>query len=337
MEYVGPVHESVSSGYSLTEPDIGEFSVNTCTSFHDGIPSATFVNQFTTRAVTCTTSTVTVGRPLMSSHLYSPPVSDVGTQMVEETSLHGRIWIPSSHSTPIVQKATGQYSNRIGLQNHYDREPDAQHQRLVSADRPSNGGQQCVDQGEQYGWVQFGMQYQWPTAQPHVPGQDHRVMQHDTIVRSRATPPNHLSLTYEAWVSEMEPLLQQAFEAGRQSVTEPKLTVRMSDGMSEFLQTCLPMQSQEQWRGASVGSTSRGRRPVGSLMMPAGEDPIQVAAMEATFPVATTGATQRATLGPSRILPGCQGHGAPGTSSAVELIQEQQQSRKMQLLQWAPP
>ena len=212
MEYVDPVHESVSSGYSLTEPDIGVFSVNT--PFHDGIPSARFVHQSTTRANTCTTVTVTVGRPLMSSHLYSPTVSDVGTQMVEETSLHGRIWIPSSYSTPAVQKATGQYSNRIGPQNHVDREPDSQHWRLVSDDRPSNGGQQCVDQGERYGRVQFGTQYQWPTDQPHVPRQCHGVMQHDTVVGSRATPPNRPSLSYEAWVSEMEPLLRQAFEAG---------------------------------------------------------------------------------------------------------------------------
>ena len=320
MEYVDPVHESVSSGYSLTEPDIGVFSVNT--PFHDGIPSARFVHQSTTRANTCTTVTVTVGRPLMSSHLYSPPVSDVGTQMVEETSLHGRIWIPSSYSTPAVQKATGQYSNRIGPQNHVNREPDSQHWRLVSDDRPSNGGQQCVDQGERYGRVQFGTQYQWPTDQPHVPGQCHGVMQHDTVVGSRATPPNRPSLSYEAWVSEMEPLLRQAFEAGRQSTTELNPTVCMSDGMSEFPQTRLPMQSrEEQWRGAPVGSTSKGRRPVGGLMMPAGEEPTQVAATEATSLVATsgaTGATQRATLGPSRISPDCQGYGAPGTSSVVE-------------------
>ena len=320
IEYVDPVHESVSSGYSLTEPDIGVFSVNT--PFHDGIPSARFVNHFTTRAVTCTTPTVTVGRPLMSSHLYSPPVSDVETQMVEETSLHGRIWIPSSHSTPAVPKATGQYSKRIGPQNHYDRDPDSQHWRLVSDDRPSYCGQQRVDQGERYGRVQFGTQYQWHTAQPHLSGKGHGVMQHDTIVRSRATPPNHPSLTYKTWVSEMEPLLRQAFEAGRQSATEPKPTVCMSDGMSEFPQTRQPMQSQEeQWRGASVGSTSKGRRPVGGLMMPAGEEPTQVVTTEATLPVATsgaTGATQRATLGPSRILPDCQGHGAPVTSSVVE-------------------
>ena len=58
-------------------------------------------------------------------------------------------------------------------------------------------------------------------------------------------------------------------------------------------------------------------------MIPAGEEPTQVAATEATSPVATsgaTGATQRAALGPSRILPDCQGHGAPGTSSVVECI-----------------
>ena len=204
MEYVDPVHESMSSGYSLTEPDIGVFSVNT--PFHDGMTSARFVNQSTTRANTCTTVTVTVGRPLMSSHLYSPLVSDVGTQMVEETSLHGRIWIPSSHSTPAVQKAMGQYSNRICPQNHYNRKPDSQHWRLVSDDRPLNGGQQCMDQGERYGRVQFGTQYHWPTAHPHVQGQGHGVMQHDTVVGSRATSPNH-PLSYEAWVSEMEPLL----------------------------------------------------------------------------------------------------------------------------------
>ena len=65
----------------------------------------------------------------------------------------------------------------------------------------------------------------------------------------------------------------------------------MSDGMSEFPQTHLPMQSrEEQWRGVPVGSTSKGRRPVGGLMMPAGEEPTQVAATEATSPVATSGA-----------------------------------------------
>ena len=134
----------------------------------------------------------------------------------------------------------------------------------MSDDRPSNGGQQCVDQGERYGRVQFGMQYHWPTAHPHVPGQGHKVMQHDTVVGFRATPPNH-PLSYEAWVSEMEPLLQQAFEAGRQSTSEPNPIVCMSDGMSEFSQTHLPMQSREgQWRGAPVGSTSKGRRPVGA-------------------------------------------------------------------------
>ena len=139
--------------------------------------------------------------------------------MVEETSLHGRIWIPSSHSTPAVQKATGQYSNRIGPQNHYNRKPDSQHWRLVSDDRPSNGGQQCMDQGERYGRVQFVTQYHWPTAHPHVLGQGHGVMQHDTVVGSRTTPPNH-PLSYEAWVSEMEPLLRQAFEAGSLPVNQ---------------------------------------------------------------------------------------------------------------------
>ena len=134
-DHFDPVCGNGLSGYSTTEPDIGSFSVNT--PFHDDNSSARSVSQVTTRTATCTTATVTFSCPLMSSHPYTPPVPNVGTHMVDETSLHGRIWIPSYHSTPAVHRIPEQCSSRIGSRNWHGKEPDTQLWRLVSDDRPS--------------------------------------------------------------------------------------------------------------------------------------------------------------------------------------------------------
>ena len=320
-DHLDPVYDSGPSGYSLTEPDVGLFSVDT--PFHDGISSARSVSQVTTRTATCTTATVTVGRPLMSSHPYTPPVPNVGTHMVEETSLHGRIWIPSSHSTPAVHRVTEPCSSRIDSQNWHGQGLDSQHWRLVSDDRPSASGQHDVDQCEPDGRLLEGTRKPQGIAQSRMRGQVERMTCSNTAICSKPTVADvHSSMTYEAWASQLEPLLRQTFEAGRQSAAAPNPTVCMSDGMSEFPQTQLLMQSQEeQWRGAPVGSTCQGRRPAGGLMMPGSVEPTQVAATEAILPVSTTrdkGATHGATLGPSRILPDCQRPAAPGTSSVVE-------------------
>ena len=69
--------------------------------------------------------------------LYTPPVPNVGTHMVEEMSLHGRIWILSSHSTPAVHRVTKPCSSRIDPQNWHGQGLDSQHWRLVSDDSPS--------------------------------------------------------------------------------------------------------------------------------------------------------------------------------------------------------
>ena len=73
-DHLDPVYDSGPSGYSLTEPDVGLFSVDT--PFHDGISSARSVSQVTTRTATCTTATVTVGHPLMSVHAPSAECGD---------------------------------------------------------------------------------------------------------------------------------------------------------------------------------------------------------------------------------------------------------------------
>ena len=60
------------------------------------IPAVTMVTQ--------PTNTYTWQRPIMSYFASDTPVYSAGeTPMVEETSLHGRIWLPGSHSTPLGQ------------------------------------------------------------------------------------------------------------------------------------------------------------------------------------------------------------------------------------------
>ena len=54
--------------------------------------------------VTQPANTYTWQRPIMSYFTSDTPVYSAGeTPMVEETSLHGHIWLPGSHSTPLGQ------------------------------------------------------------------------------------------------------------------------------------------------------------------------------------------------------------------------------------------
>ena len=114
----------------------------------------------------------------------------------------------------------------------------------MSDDRPSANSQHDVDQCEPDGRLLEGTRKPRGIAQSRVQGQAERMTCSNTAICSKPTVADvHLPMTYEAWASQLEPLLPQTFEAGRQSAAAPNPTVGMSDGMSEFPQTQLLMQN----------------------------------------------------------------------------------------------
>ena len=88
-------------------------------------------------SVTAATTTFTMGRPVMSTHVHNiiPPVSGAGMEMVEESSLHGRIWIPTNHSTPFGPPSGGREEGS-GVRHVKDAQRSTPSWVLVSEDRP---------------------------------------------------------------------------------------------------------------------------------------------------------------------------------------------------------
>ena len=98
-------------------------------------------------AVSSTTTTYTMSRPLVASWpsaTVNSPVHGNGPQMAEGVSLHGRIWVPMTQSTP---KPAVEHYPAVGVSGDFvgDHRP----LRLVCADRPSGGrvvgGQSVID------------------------------------------------------------------------------------------------------------------------------------------------------------------------------------------------
>ena len=144
-------------------------------------------------SVTAATTTFTMGRPVMSTHVHNdiiPPVSGAGMEMVEESSLHGRIWIPTSHSTPFGPPSGGREEGS-GVRHVKDAQMSTPSWVLVSEDRPRSHVSHSQSRPNATGDVRMG--------QPVMP-------------HARAGMSNDEVMTH----SEVEKLFQQMFQAGVQ-------------------------------------------------------------------------------------------------------------------------
>ena len=128
------VNDDGRTGYLLNEGGGATFSIHA--PGRDKAPAQT-VAKCSPSTVTSTTLTTSMGRPLMSSEPYSPDVCGRGMLMEQETSLHGRIWVPSSHSTPDEHRQVPYGSS---TKVRWSDDPCYQSWRLVSDDRPQSRG-----------------------------------------------------------------------------------------------------------------------------------------------------------------------------------------------------
>ena len=132
-------------------------------------------------------------RPVMSTHVHNdiiPPVSGAGMEMVEESSLHGRIWIPTSHSTPSGPPPGGREEGS-GVRHVKDAQTSTPSWVLVSVDRPRSHVSHSQSRPNATGDVRMGQ-----PAMPHA----------------RAGMSNDEVMTH----GEVEKLFQQMFQAGVQ-------------------------------------------------------------------------------------------------------------------------
>ena len=122
------------TSFSLNEGGGATFSFHAPSS--DKTP-VQIVGKFSPSTMTSTTITTSIGRPLMSSEPYTSDVSGRGMHMEEETSLHGRIWVPSFHSTPDEHRQVPYGSS---TKVRWSDDSCFQSWRLVSDDRPHSQG-----------------------------------------------------------------------------------------------------------------------------------------------------------------------------------------------------
>ena len=170
--------------YPLHEPDIGINSIHTpsfgIAQSGVSVQSQTSIGYTSATATTTTTYTYATKQPVMSvlptsDELFT--VDDAGTCMSEETSLHGRIWVPTSHSTPLL--VTGVPSSVASSCLHGAlHDQNLPEWRLVGSDKPFHTSPSY-----------------WATGD------------------GRAKNPAHLP--FEVWVDQMTPVLRQAFDAGK--------------------------------------------------------------------------------------------------------------------------
>ena len=98
-----------ASGYPVLEPDVGSMNIFTPNLGYG--QSLNSILQPCSSTVTSVTTTYSLGRPVMSTHVAKqtrPQVSEGGMTMAEESSLYGRIWLPVTHSTPVGPQNLGQ-------------------------------------------------------------------------------------------------------------------------------------------------------------------------------------------------------------------------------------
>ena len=222
---------------SPVEPDPGPYSLNT--PVLDG--SRYMVNEGYSPqsiAVSRTATTYTMSRPIVStrpSATVNSPVYGNGSPMVEEESLHGRVWVPISQSTPkpTVEHypANGAAGNVVG---------DHMPWRLVCEDRPSGErvvhGQSVMDR------------YAQPVMYPHSGSR----IQSGESGRSGTcenVPVQEMGqiTEFEDWVTQLEPLLRHTFEAG----------VRKGQGGSNLVS--IPTVSENHRGSGMIGSQRDGQ------------------------------------------------------------------------------
>ena len=192
-------HTFDEAQHSQPISDIGPYSINTpsfrgiCSwpgPIHQG---GTLTSNTCSTASTSVTYMHTISQPKMSIHSDTHakvPVSGSGSAMIEETSLHGKIWIPTAQSTPITLPAVTQsVTSSTSLGSRY-----AQHLAgwtLVSCDQPQENATSSLRQSQ--GIDPFEAQLQHPVPE---------------------SVQNPQPLPFDVWVKQLQPVLHQAFEAG---------------------------------------------------------------------------------------------------------------------------
>ena len=167
----------------------------------------------TASMLTSHTFTCSVSQPQMSTHVKSHtnvPVSGAATPIDEETSLYGRIWVPITHSTArfsqsgdhFVADTKGSFCGRHKAGSQMVHNPTDW--RLVCGDQSSGPSEYAGDdQGRPI-----------PQGNPPLKNPTKHVRLHSTrepsVDRNAVSPPS-----FEARMGEMEPVLCQAFEAGK--------------------------------------------------------------------------------------------------------------------------
>ena len=192
-------HTFDEAQHSQPLPDIGPYSINT-PSFRDICSwpgpihqGGTLTSNTCSTASTSVTYTHTICQPKMSIHSDTHakvPVSGSGSPMIEETSLHGKIWIPTAQSTPITLPAVTQsVTSSTSLGSRY-----AQHLAgwtLVSCDQPQENATSSLRQSQGIDPVEAQLQHPVPESVQ-----------------------NPQPLPFDVCVKQLQPVLHQAFEAG---------------------------------------------------------------------------------------------------------------------------
>ena len=199
-------HYGEASGYPVLEPDVGTLNIMT-PSLGYGM-SLNYKPQPCSSSETSVTTTYTLGRPVMSTHVRKQAGTqelDGGMSMAEESSLHGRIWLPVTHSTPVGAQSVRQTVAGGGLRNGRVAQDDKSNTSawvLVSDDRP----------GLNRNYKDHHLNVVNPQV---VPGR----VEHQTpedMVSQHGTPGQRMAISYDAMMARMEPVLRQMFQAGVQ-------------------------------------------------------------------------------------------------------------------------
>ena len=300
------VNDDGRTGYLLNEGGGATFSIHV--PGRDKAPAQT-VAKCSPSTVTSTTLTTSMGRPLMSSEPYSPDVCGRGMHMEQETSLHGRIWVPSSHSTPDEHRQVPYGSS---TKVRWSDDPCYQSWRLVSDDRPQSRGnrhryteeqdwrsvpdftdahnqQSSTSQGTgrmydaNFAGQDVSKGFVFPRERDEPPWRDMRYApspdrqhrprgvgqplpsdQASRVIHRSDTEGGHDKMsgdafvTYDAIVSIIKSLLQEAFVGNQQSPVMPNSVSDNSDRASNGPQSC---QSQK-CEGSTTRPTVEDHRPM---------------------------------------------------------------------------
>ena len=300
------VNDDGRTGYLLNEGGGATFSIHA--PGRDKAPAQT-VAKCSPSTVTSTTLTTSMGRPLMSSEPYAPDVCGRGMHMEQETSLHGRIWVPSSHSTPDEHRQVPYGSS---TKVRWSDDPCYQSWRLVSDDRPQSRGNRHRYTEEQdwrsvpdftdahnqqsstlqgtgrmydanFAGQDVSKGFVFPRERDEPPWRDMRYApspdrqhrprgvgqplpsdQASRVIHRSDTEGGHDKMsgdafvTYDAIVSIIKSLLQEAFVGNQQSPVMPNSVSDNSDRASNGPQSC---QSQK-CEGSTTRPTVEDHRPI---------------------------------------------------------------------------